>query len=293
MSTTPSIISPEIDLPLIQGRQCVPVRLLPFMTNWWPLSPDRIAELLGAGEPLHGSRWRIHSNVLVNGGGFTRVLPGTWASISRKLEVLAIELRRSEELEGQKEDEWERRSVELLPAACFVWRDELEPEYERTYKKHTFIRRRAGVRLHSEIEAAAELEVLVHSIDPVQLERIQQRALDDTIQLDGDGSLNFAPVMTEKDLQLAFEGFRNADPASQETSTALPERVPLMRTNQDRVLSALRAAGFNPLSLPPSPRGTSCPAKQAARAGANLTKAAFDHAWKDLGTAGELVRQGA
>jgi len=72
---------------------------------------------------------------------------------------------------------------------------------------------------------------------------------------------------------------------------ALSSRVPLMQTNQSRVLAALRAAGFDPLGLPPLHNGATCRARRAAKGGAGLTDATFDHAWKALRAAGELVRQ--
>lgn len=71
---------------------------------------------------------------------------------------------------------------------------------------------------------------------------------------------------------------------------ALPPRTPLMQTNRERVLLALRTAGFDPLVLPSPPKGAACPAKSAARTGAGLSTASFDHAWKALMNAGEVAR---
>lgn len=65
-------------------------------------------------------------------------------------------------------------------------------------------------------------------------------------------------------------------------STVQVPRVPLMAANVERVRRALAAAGFDPMNLPPFPRGLACPAKAAAEAGAGLSPAAFGHAWKAL-----------
>ncbi|MBN8507126.1 MAG: hypothetical protein J0L57_00790 [Burkholderiales bacterium] len=81
-----------------------------------------------------------------------------------------------------------------------------------------------------------------------------------------------------------------ATPDVADKAETLPSREPLMQTNRERVLIALRAAGFDPAMLPPVPSGTACPAKSAARAGARLTHSSFDHAWKALLASGEAVR---
>ena len=48
------------------------------------------------------------------------------------------------------------------------------------------------------------------------------------------------------------------------------------------ILDALRGLGFDPLRLPPAPRGKSWPAKDAARESLKLTTAQFDKAWQRL-----------
>lgn len=79
-------------------------------------------------------------------------------------------------------------------------------------------------------------------------------------------------------------------PAPPSAEPRLPlKRVPLMEVNRNRVLVALRDAGFDPLALPRF-RGRRCPAKCAARDAAKLPQAAFEHAWKDLMKAGEIRR---
>jgi hypothetical protein len=207
---------PEIELPVVAGRQCVPVRLLPHLTNWWPLSPDRVAELLGTGEPLQGHRWEIFAYLLRRDGTYSKVLPGVWANLSEKLSVLAADLNRSEVVPELGREEWERRSVETLPSACFLWRDELEAQYSKTYKRHRFVRARPEARPKTEAEYADELQKLIHSGDAADFDRIQQQALDVTTTLDGDGSLYFSPVLTREARQLAFEGFDRPVPAEAE-----------------------------------------------------------------------------
>ncbi|HNU11374.1 MAG TPA: hypothetical protein PKJ45_08415 [Rubrivivax sp.] len=80
-------------------------------------------------------------------------------------------------------------------------------------------------------------------------------------------------------------------PAGPAPAGPLPQRQPLMETNRQRVLAALRAAGFDPAALPRLRDGATCPAKTAARAGAGLSGGAFDHAWRELLRSGVVARE--
>ena len=73
-------------LPTIDGRECVPVRLLPFMTNWRPLSSDVVARLFSRHNALH--RWSISSFNLSPNGPHYELPPGAWNTIDDDLNVL-------------------------------------------------------------------------------------------------------------------------------------------------------------------------------------------------------------
>ena len=82
-------------------------------------------------------------------------------------------------------------------------------------------------------------------------------------------------------------------PASHEETPGA--RAPALRPVQrqaahaESVLSALRGAGFDPLALPPQPRGRAWPAKTAARAAlANMSPAGFDKTWQKLRNEGRI-----
>lgn len=79
-----------------------------------------------------------------------------------------------------------------------------------------------------------------------------------------------------------------ATPMASSDAPACVPRVPLMQANRQRVLAALLAAGFDPLALPPWPKGKASPAKTAARAGAGLSPSTFERAWKELRAAKAL-----
>jgi hypothetical protein len=85
---------------------------------------------------------------------------------------------------------------------------------------------------------------------------------------------------------------RSPDSEPEHDRAPHPPRRPLMEQNRQRVLEALRAAGFDPLALPYTPRGRICPAKQAASVAAGLPPHTFRRAWSELSKAGELRRAG-
>lgn len=91
-------------------------------------------------------------------------------------------------------------------------------------------------------------------------------------------SLDFDRDVPDEVRALIIEGFE----AKVSMSKPSPSRKPLMEQNCERVLDALRSSGFDPLALPRVYKGKACSAKTAARSGAGLSDAAFDHAWRDL-----------
>ena len=146
-------------LPTIDGRECVPVRLLPFMTNWRPLSSDVVARLFSRRNAwLH---WSISSFNLTPDGQHHELPPGAWNTIDDDLTVLALDLERQQDIEYQKYPQWRRLSVALLPAAVFVWRDELVAEYARSFGRQKYPSIRPDAAETSEEEAAAECELII------------------------------------------------------------------------------------------------------------------------------------
>ncbi len=137
-----------MELPVIAGRECVPVRLLPYLTDWRPLSPDVIARLLAEHDAWR--TWSARTYNLQGNGSYIELPPRVWDVIEDDLTILARELEGQEAFEFQQLPEWRRRSVERLPAAVFVWRDELEADYARTFGRQPYPSLRPGARETSE-----------------------------------------------------------------------------------------------------------------------------------------------
>lgn len=97
----------------------MPVRLLPFLTNWRPLSPDVVARLLDWRDEWR--KWSISTFRLSRDGTVHELAPSAWDSIDDDLTILAQRLKRQENFEF-KYPKWRRRSLKALPAGVFVWR---------------------------------------------------------------------------------------------------------------------------------------------------------------------------
>lgn len=200
-----------MELPTVDGRECVPVRLLPFMTDWLPLSPDVVAKLF-SGRDSFGRAFTMSSFQLHPNGRYTALKQRSWDAVDNDLETLATDLKRREEFEFQLEREWRESSINRLPAAVFVWKDELIAEYERIYTRRVkFLNTRPG-----------------------------------------DGELSFAPYVPPEQMKVVLEGFDygprasdSSDPGSSKVGqadhaqavTETPEE------RQDRRLRELRQSG--------------------------------------------------
>jgi hypothetical protein len=150
-------------LPTINDREAVPVRLIPFLVNWNPLSPDALAHLFAGTHLIHrdwglvayrvdalGVEWPIHRD--------------TWWNTADSLDEQAIRLQRK----GASHAEWERESLGILPTGAFVWRDEFEAEYRRKFGRYKAFRVPADVRLGEKVGDEHSFDELVADLSSAE-----------------------------------------------------------------------------------------------------------------------------
>jgi hypothetical protein len=192
-------------LPTIGGRECVPVRLMPFLTRWQRLTPDDIADTFSWRHPFGEVRWWSKGTYqLLSDGTYSALQPRDWDDAADKLAALEATLRKQEELDGELAAEWERRSVDLLPAGVFVWRDELESEYARLFGEHNFFVARPGrPELSDETREAA----LNNAIETGNFEALADTSMARLMTRPGDGELSFDPLLDVLAQRVIFEGF--------------------------------------------------------------------------------------
>ena len=119
---------------LIDGQEAVPIRALPFLTGW-TMSPDVVAQTFAHRDGWITKLENICAFQLSNDDSYAATLPKEWDGILAELEGLKNMLQISEQFEDENYPAWRRDSIQLLPPACFVWKDEFEKAFKLAYSK--------------------------------------------------------------------------------------------------------------------------------------------------------------
>lgn len=125
----------------IDGREAIPVRAIPYVTNW-ALDPLSLArELARSDQRTHVATsdapadWVQVWNLLAytaSGEMETprEIRPIEWEPIATKLEALSNTIRAEERHQDALLQAWRDKSVQSLPSGVFVWKDELLAAWE-------------------------------------------------------------------------------------------------------------------------------------------------------------------
>lgn len=271
-------------LPIINGREAVPVRLIPFLVNWNPLPPDALAHLFAGTNPIHQGWCLVAYRVDARGDEFP-IHPEAWWNTADSLDALSIILQR----EGSRDAEWERESVGILPAGAFVWRDEFEAEYRRKFGGHKAFSIPAAARLRASDEGGVpSFDELVADLSSAEDEDDFFSGENEHVEVPRDQMDNlfsYAPTGRDGEVFEGLEKFMSS--ASQSGQPAKPVQRPVHQ--EAVILEEIRRLGFDPLALPTVPNGRASPEKAAVRAALrSWSDAVFTKAWKRLTAAGGI-----
>jgi hypothetical protein len=115
----------------IQGRDAIPVRAIPLLTNWHFMSPDVIVHVLGGTEGSNVSLFgNLHSYHFEN--GMVQPITKDWWVQFPLLELKEL----SEKLKAigtANRSEWINLSLKALPAGAFVWKDDYQKLHEKNW----------------------------------------------------------------------------------------------------------------------------------------------------------------
>ncbi len=129
----------------IGGRQAIPVRAIPLLTDWEVLSPDVCANAFAGVESTTPHLEGLATYRLDEAGGPQPIAARWWANwIVRELEACSARITAAQASHEAGYPQWRRESLELLPAGVFVWRDEFEPAFLREYGPNSMRARFAG-----------------------------------------------------------------------------------------------------------------------------------------------------
>ena len=117
----------------IKGREAIPVRAIPYLTDWEVMSPDVVADAL-TGEDEFNPQFKELRAYRFDDDTIKVVNPNWWANFpARELKALSDRIGQSEISHETGYDDWRRDSLKLLPAGVFVWRDEFETCFWRRF----------------------------------------------------------------------------------------------------------------------------------------------------------------
>ncbi|HRH05050.1 MAG TPA: hypothetical protein PK702_04425 [Burkholderiaceae bacterium] len=176
---------------VIDGKEAIPVRAIPFLTNWETMSPDAIARALAR----HERFFRFETlQSYVKEEEKLRVLEATWWEnfVCRQLDALSDSIEATQITHEVGYQIWRQKSIAILPAGSFVWKDEYCP-------------------LHA-IEHGRYGTTFIKSSGDVMTEEEQQKRM----------TLNFDPFIPEIETRkLIMEGFEVQDLAAKSKPATL------------------------------------------------------------------------
>lgn len=123
-------------LQIIQGREAVPVRAIPFLTGWtgWKtMPPIAIAKAL-AGTDDQGDFAGLTAYKLRADGSIKKTLQQEWLMVAKDLKgIRATTLKDSQTSHDAWHHAWSKQAIPILPAGVFVWRDEFAEQHASSY----------------------------------------------------------------------------------------------------------------------------------------------------------------
>lgn len=123
---------------VIDGREAIPVRAIPFVTGWM-VSPDVVAKSFAKTDHWITRLEGVTTYLLATDGNYYPMLPKEWDGIDAEIQILSEKLKTTEKFDQENYPVWRHQSVFLLPASCFVWRDEFEVAFSRSYSPNRLI----------------------------------------------------------------------------------------------------------------------------------------------------------
>lgn len=187
----------------IDGREAIPVRAIPLLTDWNFFSPDVVAAVFaGTG----GDRAFVFGDLLAHSlvdGQVQPISKRWWKSWSvRELQALSEQIMATQLTHEEGYGKWRRESLEVLPAAAFVWKDEFEVLHSKNWNDRYQVLN-CSVPEDSATGQAAPVDE--------KLSTFIRRAL---AQLDNWRTLNYSPFMQPDLRGIVMEGFES-EPTSQ------------------------------------------------------------------------------
>lgn len=117
----------------IEGKEAIPVRAIPLLTDWEILSPDVCARIFSGDDTLEYFEG-MSAHRLNPDGGYQVMEQREWANwIARKLRACRERIKAAQASHESGYQQWRQESLALLPAGAFVWREAFEAAHALEY----------------------------------------------------------------------------------------------------------------------------------------------------------------
>ncbi len=194
---------------MIQGREAIPVRAIPLLTDWNSMTPDCLAGVLAEDDAYFDFEGLKAYYVEA---GLVHRLEATWweSYCCRALKECSDNIKITHP-ELKTHSQWKRESLPLLPAGVFVWKDEYEALHEKSWRLRDYWRTRISPG-ESEDDQKPLLDRLSLADDRYVREKLNKWR-----------KLNFSPRAQDSGIEhLVMDGFEP------EQATAEPQAAPVV-----------------------------------------------------------------
>ena len=119
---------------VIEGREAIPVRAIPLLSNWRFMSPDVVAHVLGDTGGTNVSVFGQMQSSRLSEGKVVSMNKDWWAQFPLgDLKALSEKIKASESSLEAGKAEWKKSSLNELPAGVFVWKTDYEKLHEKNW----------------------------------------------------------------------------------------------------------------------------------------------------------------
>lgn len=277
------------------GREAIPVRAIPLVSNWHFMPPIVLAHVLG---DTGGSTVSMFGDLVSYNfeSGVARPISKDWWTQFplKRLQALL------EASDGVARSQWEEQSLKVLPPGVFVWKDEYQELHDRNWNnrfRQTYWALRAWDTEDDSDDSEDEVDARVNRLltrdelaDDSQLKRDQRELLQTLKRWEKP---DYSPFMEAAWRTMVMEGFELIV-ANPRPSTPEPSR-PVQRTaaQEEAILAMLRSQGINPMMMPKRKPGVSGIKSEIRKAlgtgGLWTTPRIFEKAWERLRDRGEIA----
>ncbi len=205
----------------IAGRRAIPVRALPFLSQWRKWTPDVLVSVFaGTASAAHAIYGRLFTFRVVE-GELRPVEQDWWESFTTsQLAALEERLRLSVRETELGYDEWRVEAIRLLPEAVYVWQDEFSEFHARNWRLTARICGQYGRRFPASID-----QVDLLGLDAPDDKRAHESTSNDgkigspdmldmvsgqLAELPAIRDLDFSPLIPHPFRQLVEEGLEEA-----------------------------------------------------------------------------------